>query len=104
VVGAHQAVPDVEIEAKIVVHFGVVHVVVRGGVEPLPKRVIHKTLGRNFVAQMPHHIEQQRPGRKQKQYQRVKRHHQNDHWHHPDFQNRFQRMERQRGQWRRIPG
>ena len=66
VVRAHQAIPDVEIQAVIVIHFGVVHIVMRRGIEPLPEGMIHKALGGNLVAQMPHYIEQQGPGGKQK--------------------------------------
>ena len=104
VICPHQSIPNVEIQAVIVIHLGVVHVVVRWGVEPLPKRVIHKTLGRNLIAQMPQYIEQQRPGGKQKQYQRVKRHHQYNHRNHADFQDSLKRMKRQGSQRRWVPG
>lgn len=101
VVGAHQCVPEVEVEPIVAARPFVVHVVVGGGVEPPENGVMNKPCRENFVTQVPHYIPKQGPGGKEEQDQWVERDDQCCDRDDGDFYNRFKRVERQGspGRW-----
>ena len=54
---AHDAIPDVEVEAKVPVEVAVVHVVVGGGVVPINQFVAGKSFWKQLEAEMTQSIE-----------------------------------------------
>ena len=62
-VGAHEAVPEIEVDAVVAAHFFVMHRVVGGGIEEKLQWSFHEPAGVNLVAgvskdvvgKLPHH-------------------------------------------------
>src|SRR4030095_6924237 len=63
VVGAHEAIPEIEVDAVVAVHFFVMHCVVGGGIEEKLQWSLHEPTGVKLVAgvatdvvgKLPHH-------------------------------------------------
>lgn len=90
-VGAHQAIPQVEIETKISARLLVMKSVVGDGVQDSSPAAVHESMRKNLVAAMPRHIEAHLPKHEEAKRKWV-------HWEAEDNQRRDSRL------YERFPG
>ena len=66
-IGAHQPIPDIEIQAEVGSEFLVVQGMVRDGVEHRPGGALQEPARHDFKAAVPQHIEGDLPGHERRE-------------------------------------